>query len=249
MGQVYDDADVPYQDPRGRKVNVTLEELQTLLNQSKGQQGNQQLVMQRGGEVVEGQPSHPQRRLTPQEQREIFLRAQQENQYGRMISNPEGDDGPLSGLNQWNPSNPLQGISQEEVDERRRERELILEKAKAEREAKQIQVRRDKGDFSDELSSFLSSSEVYQELKTKMPKKGAHVYVKGGAGRVLAQDVLTQRVLVASEDGAQQYVPLDEIQQEAPKEKGRGGGKPSRPRKGDRGQRPRKSKDDGKSRR
>jgi hypothetical protein len=146
--------DAPYSDPNGRKVSVTKEQLQQFLEQQKAGR----LVM-RDGVVSEEQP-RPIHKLTPEQQRDLFLRAQQTTPYGKLERQLQQDD--------YVPADTFGGLNELDVEENRLKRQEALSKVQVEREAKKIEAQREKGDYSDELSSFLRSSNVYQDLKTKV---------------------------------------------------------------------------------
>ncbi len=53
---------------------------------------------------------------------------------------------------------------------------------------------------------------VYQELKTKLPRKGSFVTVNSERGKVLSQDILLQKVVVQLESGEFQLIHINDIE-------------------------------------
>ena len=52
---------------------------------------------------------------------------------------------------------------------------------------------------------------IYRELRKKLPRRGTAVSTPQGAGVVVGQDIMEQKVLVRLEDGTEQRVPIDDI--------------------------------------
>ena len=52
---------------------------------------------------------------------------------------------------------------------------------------------------------------TYTELKKKMPRKDTIVKSEQGTGRVIGGQILTQLVMIQTEEGSRIVVPLDEI--------------------------------------
>jgi cell fate regulator YaaT (PSP1 superfamily) len=53
--------------------------------------------------------------------------------------------------------------------------------------------------------------DVYDELMKEMPNVGDRVVTQKGQGRVLAQEILAQRLLIEFEDGRRLPVPMAEV--------------------------------------
>ena len=62
--------------------------------------------------------------------------------------------------------------------------------------------------------------EIYGQLKANLPMKGDQVVISKGTGKVVAQDILGQAVVVELPDGTELKVPLNEIQRVMPQKRG-----------------------------